>query len=154
MSTFCSWINYYMQWFVSIDNSGGSGQCTHICFDFRPWYVQAATPPKRIVYLIDTSGAVSTRFLNVAKRIMFLFLKMSNPNDQVIRNNSKYAHIFVNGMSRNVPSNSVPRWSCFGCSVYWPHIRHYLHLQTINGYALARSITFMSPTHMKRYFTI
>ena len=57
--------------------------------------MQAATPPKIIVYLIDISAGVSPRFLKVAKRVMYLFLQMSNPSDQVIGNKSEYAHACV-----------------------------------------------------------
>jgi len=85
-----------MYWFVSINNSGVSDQYIHICFDFSPWYVQSATPPKDIVYLIDQSAAMGA-YLRIAKRILKLFLMTSNPSDQVIGNNynSEYADICV-----------------------------------------------------------
>ena len=81
---------------VFIDNSGGSDQYTHICFDFRPWYVQSATRPKYVVYLIDRSAGMAAYF-KIAKRIMKLFLKTSNPSDEVIGNNynSEHANIYV-----------------------------------------------------------
>jgi len=55
-------------------------------FHFSTWYVIAATPPKDIVILIDTSAAMLwNNKLSLAKDIAMLLIKTANPYDEVFR---------------------------------------------------------------------
>ena len=50
---------------------------------YRSWYVKAATPPKDITILVDTSAKMEGKLLDVAKDVAHLLVKTANPNDQV-----------------------------------------------------------------------
>ncbi|KAI0233331.1 hypothetical protein LSAT2_016413 [Lamellibrachia satsuma] len=57
--------------------------CAYMEMRTRPWYVNAVTPPKDIVILVDTSTAMKTKKLDVAKDIAHLLVQTANPNDQL-----------------------------------------------------------------------
>ena len=54
-----------------------------ICFICRSWYSNAASPPKDIVVLIDSSSRMKYR-LPDAKAVASLILQTANRNDQVL----------------------------------------------------------------------
>ena len=54
---------------------------------YRPWYVNAATPPKDIVILVDTSAKTQGKLLDVAKDVARLLVQTANPQDQVLERN-------------------------------------------------------------------
>jgi len=65
------------------DSFGSPFQLPSICFICRNYYTNAATPPKDIVVLIDTSSRMVDK-LPDAKAIANLILQTANRNDQVL----------------------------------------------------------------------
>ena len=126
----CTWMYIYIRWNV----------------DWWPDDRCAGSMPKRMFKIIYSSP-YALHETATSSNIVKYWYRITCPS--IWKHN-----VYINVTSRDVRSNSVPRWRCFGFSVYWPHIRHAVlpidhthgspHIQTTAGYAPAQSIAYPS----------